>query len=254
MKSTLVAVFFLMISQSTHAQLAPVLHDADGLPIGNFAGFGAAMDVEYVNIISLKGYRAKMSYRSYEPRLEGDDLPGYSVREFFESTDCTGDPVLLPVFITLSDVSLNSDFSNLNAFLSNSKLYSSGLDELQSGDMFTFGGNSYYVPLDAVPTTIETKSMIWHASIGCQLIERCSVNSWYEFGKLAVQDINQEQCPNFPVLGNPKFEAVGFSLSTVRPNDPAVTGFQSIKYKGPLRVKYLDINLISKNGFEASAE
>lgn len=48
-----------------------------------------------------------------------------------------------------------------------------------------------------------------------------------------------------------KFVATGFAFSSVKPNDPAVTGFQSIKYKPPFRIKYVDINVVLKDGFEA---
>jgi hypothetical protein len=102
--------------------------------------------------------------------------------------------------------------------------------------------------------------MRWSTNGPCQVIERCSYSSWRDFGKLIVYDDNQEICPNIPQtiddmsIQPSKFEATGFALSTVKTNDPAVTGFQSIKYKGPLRVRYVNINVIMQSGFEDPKE
>lgn len=181
MKKFLFTSIVLLISQSTLAQLSPVLHDADGLPIGNAVGFGTTQGIEYVDVLSLKGYRAKMAYHTYlQPFPEGTDLPGFKALPFYESTDCSGDPVMLPILVSHSRFFLEYDFSNAWDFIESEKLTTYGEDKFQTGDMFEFEGSSYYVPLDTMLTSIETKSIFWGA---CQSIDRCAHLSWQDWGK-----------------------------------------------------------------------
>lgn len=261
MKTILTAVF-LLISQSVFAQLYPVLHDADDLPIGNVVSIGeiGIQNFEYVDMVSLKGYRAKMAYHTaplLNPQPEGTDRPGFGANAYFESSDCTGDPLMLPSWVRRSEIYIRPDLSNVWDSIQIAKLQMAGITAYKNGDLLEYNGVGYYVPFDAVSTSFETKSVRLNPSF-CLLLDRCNLDMWQSYTQL-LNFGAAEECPDItspdPLrISTPRFMATGFTFSSLLTNDPVATGFQNIKYKQPYRIKYSDINTILKNGFEAQTE
>ena len=86
------AAFLITFSAPVFAQTYPVLHDADGLPIGPIVSMnGTGYGTQYVNLVSLKGYRAQFTYNPGFPAVPpevGTDFPGWKAFELYESSDC----------------------------------------------------------------------------------------------------------------------------------------------------------------------
>jgi len=263
MRTVFSTAIILLFSQSTFAQLYPVLHDADGRPIGNVVSFDAIPDnSEYVTMVSLKGYRAKMRYNTtpYDPPV-GSDFPGFAAAEFFESSDCTGDPILAPKVVFLSSgVQINADRSNINTLIELKKLKISGANIYSNGDLIEHNGTSYYVPFDAVPISSGIGSTIRNPGPTgyCEVVNRCELAAWQNFSSFLgfyTVDDPAKLCPGeSPGDKTAVLRIDGFTFSSLISNDPAVTGFQNIGYKSPKRIKWIDIKTVLQNESEAKTE
>ncbi|RLA41316.1 MAG: hypothetical protein DRR42_24805, partial [Gammaproteobacteria bacterium] len=185
MKSTMIFVALALFAQSTTAQLQPVLYDGDNNVIGNVVSIGplGSGGLEYVDMVSLKGYRAKMSYGGPNRTEEkvAEDLPGFRAGRYFESDNCTGDPVMIPnVVLGGSNVILRSDLSNAQDLNLLSSAQSAGSNFYSWGDLLEYDGNSYYVPYDAERITIEVKSIGYFPG-SCWTTDRCQKSDWTTF-------------------------------------------------------------------------
>jgi len=268
MKLFVGCALLLLSTQTALAGLFPVLHDADDKPIGNVVSIVpvGTQDFEYVNMVSFRGYRAKMSFATdpnTNPQAEAFDLPGFRAQRYFASEDCSGDPIMLPLVAWSGALPETNDYSNALLFREIAKAQTSGGDFYSQGDLVEYDGKNYYIPFDAERSTIEVKSFSPSPeTIRCYPVSRCSQSDWtnypyiLHFGETMRfgDDDPVKACPNVtdpnnPILSFPYFMLKGFPFSSLKLNDESITGFKNTVYKYPFRIKYLDIGIIFKDSF-----
>jgi hypothetical protein len=183
----------------------------------------------------------------------GNDRPGYKASMYFASEDCSGDPVMIPNVAMTPQINLREDLSNAIDLMPMASSQTAGVNGYQRGDLLEFDDNGYYIPFDAEYSYIEVRSFSRTPS-RCQIVDRCDYNSWaiYPHALRFGRDLSfypyepVEECSNiiesasFPV-SYPFFTVSGFTFSSLRPNDPAITGFENIAYKFPQRIKWVEV-------------
>lgn len=259
MKKIITTASLLLLSQVAFAQLTPVLHDADNSPIGivlSMSAYGVE-GREYVTLVSPQGYRAKMTYRTAPTQYSSNDLPGFDARKHFESSDCSGEPVVAPTVGMTSHSVLLPDLSNVWDFIQIAKFQTAGPDIYQQGDLLEYADVSYFIPFDAEAINIEVNSIeLSHGR--CWVPDPCDTSIWeniphlLNFGDIYSRTTGQleqvvDVCPNISPSGTievvkPSFRLSGFSFSSLALNDGAITGFENKMHAHPFIIKYVKTN------------
>jgi len=258
MKKFQLAYLTVLVAGLAEAQLQPVLLDADDLAIGPVVSIDAisGLNEEYVALVSQQGYRAKMVYLPGDPDSaaeEGFDYPGLRASRFYDSQDCSGDPVMWPSlsarrnFVTDTD-----DIAAANRVRQLARLEYTGVRRFQLGDMLESGGVTFYVPLSADTVSFEPKSFRSRPESGCLAVDRCDVTQWGTYPHLLSFSTDADRCPwNEDEPGpveSPVFSVGGFPFSALVENDAQVTGFESIAYKPPYRIRYVQMHAMGDPG------
>lgn len=250
-----IAILLVMclVSISAAAHDYPVLYDVDDLPIGpvlSIVPLSAYDGSEAAQLLSPQGYRALMWYTDTDLR-GADDYVGWNSYGFFESSDCTGDPIILPTSVG------NSLYSGRPEDLETSLLGSLARNKLgmlshyKEKDMVEYQGELFYVPSDAERDGVLYLRSIQRLNGICRTVDRCDEYDVLTYVHLA----NYPAIPEDPPPGgwcegdeeNPAGQIVrlsvfGYRLSSLFLNDPEVTGFESTPFHHPLKIRYSDIS------------
>jgi hypothetical protein len=244
------------VQDSAPFQIGPVLHDADDQPIGYVVSIDATPNGQrYVQMVSGQGYLAGMAYRVSSSDEAGSDVVGIRASSFYESTDCTGDPILLPRPQVFDHGTINygvvPDAAIINLDMYVSQRADGPVRFYDNGDMIKYEQEVLYAPFDIEKTNIFVRS--FKTQTWCRLVDRCNEQDVAKFSHFTSWPSKPVEPPPggwCPGEEEPSVDQIvlikasGFSLSSLLVNDPEVTGFKSDTVQLPLRIKYTDISTV----------
>jgi hypothetical protein len=261
-KLVLVTLCVTFYASAASGQVYPVLYDADDTPIGYVIGLDSTpVGRRVVQMVSRQGYVAELQFENQAGAVGYNDELGSRLISFYESTDCSGDPIVLPYRASFSH--------GINSYPNDgSEQYIARLDQavsriqdgletrLHHGDLVEYNGGVYYVPLDADSGHVWVRS---YNLFDCTQVDRCNSQDRATLSHLI--GLSQYDPENLPPGGlcdgepPPSWQltgimATGFYASSLVLNDPAVTGFESTAFAFPVRIKYVDIGTLLADGFE----
>lgn len=258
----LIALCLTFYGSTASGQVYPVLYDANDTPIGYVIGLDSnPVGQRVVQMVSRQGFVAEFPFMIQAGAAGLNDELGSRLVSFYESTDCSGDPIVLPFGqgFTHGIASYPDDGSEQYiAWLDQAvSRIQDGLErQLHHGDLVEYNGGVYYVPLDASSGSVWVRS---YSAFGCTQVDRCNLQDRATFSHL-ISYPNYDPgnpppgglCDGEPSPANQltAITAGGFYASSLVVNDPNVTGFESTAFAFPVRVKYVDIETLFKDGFE----
>lgn len=240
----------LLVSGAVIGQVAPVLVDRNGEYIGIILGSDA--DPESASrrftLTTPQGYLATIGY---SPAGTLVDRPGYMASaEFYESIDCTGDPVVKPN-AWLSIQQLGSPVGNVQLRLSRVML--SGFPRIGAGEMVERLDGLFFVPLDAGSESAFDIGSYRNGASGCNILDRCNMFHRAAYPHLLQFPMRADlvDCPGEEGADQKAvFRIAGMRLSQLVPNDPAITGFANTAFERPHHIRLMDLSVVYGNGFE----